>query len=54
VIDQYAAQREHGGLHWESQLLPRGEHTFTLTVLAESDPRSRYVWVNVDRVEIDA
>ncbi len=54
VIDQYAPQREHGGLQWESPLLTPGEHTLTITVLAERDPRSRYVWVNVDRVEIDA
>jgi methyl-accepting chemotaxis protein len=54
VIDQYAPQREHGGLHWESAQLSAGEHTLTITVLAECDPRSRYVWVNVDRVEIDA
>jgi hypothetical protein len=54
VIDQFAPEREHGNLQWESPLLPHGEHTFTVTVLAEADPQSRYVWVNVDRVEIDA
>jgi hypothetical protein len=52
VIDQYAEARLHGVLNWESATLPRGEHTFRLTVLGESNPASRYVWVNVDRVEI--
>ncbi|MGH8891298.1 MAG: methyl-accepting chemotaxis protein [Acidothermaceae bacterium] len=52
VIDQYAEARVHGLLNWESPSLPRGEHTFNLTVLGESNARSRYVWVNVDRVEI--
>jgi len=54
VIDQYAATRAHGELAWESPVLARGEHVFTLTVLAEGNPSSAYVWVNVDRVEIDA
>jgi hypothetical protein len=54
VIDQYAPERVQGGLGWESPVLPRGEHVFVLTVLAESNPNSRYVWVNVDRFEIDA
>jgi len=52
VIDQYAEARLHGVLNWESSTLPRGEHTFRLTVLGESNPASRYVWVNVDRIEI--
>ena len=54
VIDQYAPERLQGGLGWQSMVLPRGEHTCVLTVLAESNPSSRYVWVNVDRFEIDA
>jgi methyl-accepting chemotaxis protein len=53
TIDQYADQREQGKLDWQSPVLPRGEHTFTLTVLAESHPKSTYFWVNVDRVEIE-
>jgi methyl-accepting chemotaxis protein len=52
IIDQYAEQRVHGALQWESPLLPPGEHTFTLTVLGEANPKSRYVWVNIDRVEV--
>jgi len=54
VIDQYAPEREQGGLSWQSPVLPRGEHTCVLTVLAESNPNSRYVWVNVDRFETEA
>jgi methyl-accepting chemotaxis protein len=52
VIDQYAAEREHGALYWESPQLPRGDHVFTLQVLGEANPKSRYVWINIDRVEI--
>jgi methyl-accepting chemotaxis protein len=52
VIDQYAENRVHGVLNFESQSLPRGEHTMRITVLGESNPASRYVWVNVDRIEI--
>ncbi len=52
VIDQYAEERIHGILNWESPVLPRGEHTFRLRILGESNPQSRYVWINVDRVEI--
>jgi hypothetical protein len=54
VIDQYAPERLQGGLAWQSPVLPRGEHVCVLTVLAESNPSSRYVWVNVDKFEIEA
>ncbi|HEY0870066.1 MAG TPA: methyl-accepting chemotaxis protein [Acidothermaceae bacterium] len=54
VIDQYAPEREQGGLGWQSPVLPRGEHVCVLTVLAESNPSSRYVWVNVDKFEVEA
>ena len=54
TIDQYAPERVQGGLAWESPVLPRGEHTFVLTVLGDANPASRYIWVNVDRVEVDA
>jgi methyl-accepting chemotaxis protein len=53
VIDQYAETRRHGELAWQSPELAPGEHVFTLTVTGESDERSTYSWVNVDRVEID-
>jgi methyl-accepting chemotaxis protein len=52
VIDQYAENRVHGVMNWESPVLPRGEHTFVLKVLGESNPSARYVWINVDRVEV--
>jgi methyl-accepting chemotaxis protein len=54
VIDQYAPEREQGGLAWQSEVLPRGEHVCVLTVLGEANPSSRYVWVNVDKFEIEA
>ena len=37
----------------ESPLLGPGPHVLTVTVLGECNPASQYVWVNVDRVEID-
>jgi hypothetical protein len=43
-----------GGLAWQSPVLPRGERVCVLTVLAESNPDSRYVWVNVDKFEVEA
>jgi methyl-accepting chemotaxis protein len=52
IIDQYAAERRQGVRDWESPELPPGEHTLHLRVLGESNPLSRYVWINVDRVEI--
>jgi methyl-accepting chemotaxis protein len=52
VIDQYAENRVHGVLNWESPVLPHGEHTLKVTVLGEGNPQSRYVWINVDRAEI--
>ena len=52
VIDQYAETRVHGVMNWESPVLPRGEHTLRVTVLGDSNPKSRYVWINVDKVEI--
>ena len=54
VIDQYAPEREQGGLGWQSQALSRGEHVCVLTVLGEANESSRYVWVNVDKFEIEA
>lgn len=54
VIDQYAPEREQGGLAWQSEVLPRGEHVCVLTVLGEANPNSRYVWVNVDKFEVEA
>ncbi len=53
TIDQYARERHQGGLGWQSPVLPRREHVFELTVVGTANPESRYVWVNVDRVEID-
>ncbi len=52
VIDQYSENRVHGVMNWESPVLPRGEHTLKVTVLGDGNPRSRYVWINVDRAEI--
>jgi methyl-accepting chemotaxis protein len=52
VIDQYSENRVHGVMNWESPVLPHGEHTLKVTVLGDGNPRSRHVWINVDRVEI--
>ena len=53
TIDQFARERHQGGLGWQSAVLPRREHVFELTVVGTANPESRYVWVNLDRVEID-
>ena len=53
LIDQYAEERAQGVLGWQSQILPRGEHRLDITVLGQANPSSRYVWVNIDRVEIE-
>lgn len=54
VIDQYAPEREQGGLARQSEVRPRGEHVCVLTVLGEANPNSCYVWVNVDKFEVEA
>lgn len=54
VIDQYAEERRPGTLCWESPMLSRGEHTLSLRVTGKANPRSKYYWVTVDYVEIDA
>ena len=53
VVDMYAPTREHGVLYWESPVLAPGRHRFTVRVLGECHPSAKYVWTNVDRVEID-
>ncbi len=50
-IDQFDADEETRML-WESPVLPAGEHTLRLRVTGTKQPRSRYIWVTVDRVEI--
>lgn len=53
VVDMYAPTREHGVQYWESPVLARGRHRFTVRVLGECHPSAKYVWTNVDRVEVD-
>jgi methyl-accepting chemotaxis protein len=53
TIDQYGTRRTPNALCWESPVLPRAEHVLCLTVLGEANPESHYVWINVDRVEIE-
>ena len=53
VVDMYAPTREHGVQYWESPVLARGRHRFTVRVLGDCNPSAKYVWTNVDRVEVD-
>jgi hypothetical protein len=54
IVDEYAPQRMPRTMYFESPVLPRGEHVMTLTVTGQTNPQSKYYWVTVDAVEIDA
>ena len=53
LVDEYAPHRVPGMLLYTSPILPRGEHTFTLVVNSQTNPKSKYYWVTCDYVEID-
>ena len=53
VVDQYGTTRERK-LFWESPTLPRAEHTLVVRVTGDQNPLSRYIWVTLECVEIDA
>jgi len=52
-VDEYAPHRMPRVMYYESPVLPRGEHSLTLTVTGQTNPQSKYYWVTVDCVEID-
>jgi methyl-accepting chemotaxis protein len=53
VVDQYGTTRDRT-LFWESPTLPRAEHTLVVRVTGDQNPLSRYIWVTLECVEIDA
>jgi methyl-accepting chemotaxis protein len=53
VVDQYGTTRERK-LFWESPTLTRAEHTLVVRVTGDQNPLSRYIWVTLECVEIDA
>jgi hypothetical protein len=53
VIDQYGASRENR-MFWQSPVLIPGQHTLRARVTGECNPASRYIWVTLERIEIDS
>jgi hypothetical protein len=40
-------------MFWQSDVLPSGQHTMRARVTGEQNPDSRYIWVTLERLEID-
>lgn len=53
VVDMYDDERVVRKLYFDSGPLHEGEHNLVVTVLGEADERSRFVWINVDAVEVE-
>jgi methyl-accepting chemotaxis protein len=53
LIDQYAATRA-SRMFWQSPVLSHGTHTLRVRATGQQNPLSRYIWVTLERVEIDA
>jgi methyl-accepting chemotaxis protein len=53
IVDQYGTSRENR-MFWESPLLPRGTHVLRARSTGDHNPASRYIWVTLERIEIDA
>lgn len=52
LVDFYSPVRRAHSLVWESPDLPPGEHVFHLEVSPKKNPKSRYFWASVAKVEI--
>ncbi|HEY5201207.1 MAG TPA: methyl-accepting chemotaxis protein [Acidothermaceae bacterium] len=52
IIDQYGTSRENR-MFWQSPVLPRGNHVLRARATADQNPASRYIWVTLERIEID-
>ena len=52
IVDQYGTSRENR-MFWQSPVLPRGNHVLRARATADQNPASRYIWVTLERVEID-
>jgi methyl-accepting chemotaxis protein len=51
-VDQYGTSRE-SRMFWQSPALASGTHTLRVRSTAEQNPMSRYIWVTLEKVEID-
>ena len=52
VVDQYGTTRE-SRMFWQSPVLPPGQHTLRARVTGDCNAASRYIWVTLERIEID-
>jgi hypothetical protein len=52
TVDQYGLTRDTK-MFWQSDVLPTGQHTMRVRVTGEQNPDSRYIWVTLERLEID-
>jgi methyl-accepting chemotaxis protein len=52
IIDQYGTSRENR-MFWQSPVLPRGNHVLRARATADQNLASRYIWVTLERIEID-
>jgi methyl-accepting chemotaxis protein len=52
LVDQYGPTRE-SRMFWQSPALPTGTHTLRARSTTEQNPASRYIWVTLEKVEID-
>lgn len=52
LVDQYGTSRE-SRMFWQSPALSSGTHTLRARATAEQNPASRYIWVTLEKVEID-
>jgi hypothetical protein len=52
LVDQYGTSRENK-MFFQSPVLPHGEHILRARVTGDQNPKSRYIWVTLERVEVD-
>jgi methyl-accepting chemotaxis protein len=53
LVDQYGTSRQNR-MFWQSPVLPRGTHTLRARATGDQNPLSRYIWVTLERIEIDS
>ena len=53
IVDQYGTTRE-SRMFWQSPVLPRGTHVLRARATGDQNPASRYIWVTLERIEIDS
>jgi methyl-accepting chemotaxis protein len=52
IVDQYGTSRQNR-MFWQSPVLPHGTHTLRARATGDQNPLSRYIWVTLERIEID-